>query len=107
MPRWPPVLLLALALPALAAPPEIPPAERAAKLRRAWAGEHADLGVFAAGGQLLVEAETHFLLAIRLDPECRTARMRLGHRRGADGKWAPGPPKEWRTAEEAEEGGRR
>jgi hypothetical protein len=93
-------LLLLLAAGAGAAPAT--PAERVAKLRRMWGDEHADLGVWAAGKGLAAEARRHFLLAIRIDPECRTARLRLGHRRGEDGAWRPLSDKtDWTTKAEA------
>jgi hypothetical protein len=96
-------LFCLLGLVPLAAPRAPAPAERVAKLRQSQAADHADLGVWAAGKGLFEEAKVHFSLAIRLDPECRAARMRLGHRRGADGHWAPGPAREWTTAPEARE----
>ncbi|MCU0724686.1 MAG: hypothetical protein MUE73_02685 [Planctomycetes bacterium] len=95
-----PLLALVLAaLPATAADPT--PAERILSLRKTWAGKHADLGAFAAGKKLGREALGHYLLAVRLDPECREARARLGHRRSPDGTWSEGRKVEWTTAPEA------
>jgi hypothetical protein len=102
MPRIAVVLCLA-GLVASAAPAEPDPAERVSKLRRLSASDHADLAVWAVGKGLLAEANTHFSLAIRLDPECRAARMRLGHRRGKDGRWAPGAPGDWTSPPAARE----
>jgi hypothetical protein len=96
------LLLLALgfaALPAAAADPT--PAERVLALRKAWSGKHADLGAFAAGKKLGIEARGHFLLAVRLDPDCREARARLGHRRAPDGSWSEGKKVEWVTSPDA------
>jgi hypothetical protein len=88
------ILLILLLCPVLAQE-ETTPAERAANLRRKWADEHADLGSWAKGKKLGRAARAHFRVAISLDPDCRPARLKLGHRRGEDGAWRPGREKDW------------
>jgi hypothetical protein len=71
------------------------PAERVAELKADLAEEHAKLGTWAAGKKLLRYAYAHFVIAVRLDPDCRRARQRLGHRRNKAGEWEPGREKDW------------
>ncbi len=71
------------------------PAERVAALRRACAEERAKLGTWASGKKLGSAAKAQFLLAIRLAPDCRRARQRLGHKRDNEGGWKAGRKKDW------------
>jgi hypothetical protein len=100
MSRWA-FLAILLSLPFLPArvtadedsPPT--PAERIAGMRKKCAEERARLGTWANSKKLGSAAKAQFLLAIDLDPDCRRARQRLGHKRNAEGVWTAKRKKEW------------
>ena len=63
------------------------------------AEQHFRLGNWAKGKKLLKCAFAHYHLAIRLEPDHRTARGRLGHKKSKDGTWElKGKKKEWEDA---------
>ncbi|MEN8150308.1 MAG: hypothetical protein ABFS86_10820, partial [Planctomycetota bacterium] len=99
------VILLALLLlpflPAFAKKEEPTPLERVTKLKHDLAEEHFRLGNWAKGKKLLKCAFAHYHLAIRLEPDHRTARGRLGYRKGKSGEWEVKGKTEWETARKA------
>jgi hypothetical protein len=104
---WKAILLataLVLPLPPLLAGEEEPPptpAERVAELKGDCAKKHVRLASFAKGKKLGRAAKAHLMLALRLDPDCRTARSRLGHRKSRDGTWSTDREKEFRDGKGA------
>jgi len=107
-------ILLLLAVPAFAEKEPPTPAERVEKLRKKWAEEHARLASWASGKKLGRAARDHYFLAIRLKPDCRRARTKLGHRKAKDGTWdtsrakkfedGRGAGEKWRTDFVSKEG---
>ncbi len=82
------ILLLFLGMASVQAEEEgSTPKARIEKLRKACALKHARLGIWASGKKLGLEARAHLNTAVHLDPACGRARVKLGHRRGSDGRW--------------------
>ncbi|MEN8149348.1 MAG: hypothetical protein ABFS86_05965 [Planctomycetota bacterium] len=64
------------------------PQQRVAELKRRCATRRVELGDRSRKRKLGTDARAHFLAALHLDRSNRTARSRLGHRKGKDGTWS-------------------
>ena len=64
-------------------------------MKKECAKDRAKLGSWASGKKLGTAAKAQYLLAVILDPDCRRARQRLGHKKDPAGGWKEGRKKEW------------